>query len=331
MPHLNVFESDAFSLMSLTAAINEAPHKPGLLGELGLFSEEGISTTHFDIEIEKETFSLVPAQPRGAPGHPKGGNGRSLIAFRTVHLPQRATILADQVQNVRAFGTDDQLQPVQSVINQRVAKMRGDIDVTLEWQRIGAIKGQILDADGSTIVNLFTTFGVAQNTATITFGNDATKIMPQVLNAIRQSEDELGNVSVSGYMALCGKNFFNALISNKEVRETYLNWSSNEVLRRDNRAGFLWGEVYWREYRGKVGGTSFIGDNDAYLVPLGVPDLFITRFSPADYMETVNTIGLPYYAKSEPMKFGKGVELEAQSNPLCLCTRPRAVVKLSLT
>src|SRR5690606_1874259 len=164
MPHLNLFESDAFSLMSLTAAINEAPHKPGLLGALGLFEEEGISTTHFDVEVEKSTFMLVPAQPRGAPGQPKGGNARSLIAFRTTHLPQRSTILADSVQNVRAFGSENELEGIETVRNQRLAKMRGDLDVTMEWQRIGALKGQILDADGSTLLDLFTTFGVAQNT-----------------------------------------------------------------------------------------------------------------------------------------------------------------------
>ena len=45
-------------------------------------------------------------------------------------------------------------------------------------------------------------------------------------------------------------------------------------------------------------------------------------------METVNTIGLPLYAKQELMRMNKGVELEAQSNPLNLCTKPRAVIKL---
>ena len=85
----------------------------------------------------------------------------------------------------------------------------------------------------------------------------------------------------------------------------------------------------WREYRGSVGGISFIGDDDAYLVPTGIADMFITRFAPADYMETVNTMGLPYYAKQEPMRMNKGIELETQSNPISLCTRPDAIVKLT--
>jgi hypothetical protein len=48
-------------------------------------------------------------------------------------------------------------------------------------------------------------------------------------------------------------------------------------------------------------------------------------------METVNTIGIPYYAKQEARRMNKGIDFEAQSNPINLCTRPRAIVKLTLT
>jgi hypothetical protein len=64
-------------------------------------------------------------------------------------------------------------------------------------------------------------------------------------------------------------------------------------------------------------------------VSLVTPELLITRFAPADYIETVNTLGLPYYAKQEIMPFGKGVALEAQSNPIHLPTRPAAIVRLT--
>ena len=50
-----------------------------------------------------------------------------------------------------------------------------------------------------------------------------------------------------------------------------------------------------------------------------------TRFGPADYEETVNTIGLPRYAKQWPMENGKGRSLEVQTNALCMCTQPAAL------
>ena len=62
--------------------------------------------------------------------------------------------------------------------------------------------------------------------------------------------------------------------------------------------------------------------------PLGVPDMFLTRFAPADYLETVRGIGLPYYTKTAPMRMNKGIQLESQSNPLNINTRPDAVIRL---
>jgi len=58
-----------------------------------------------------------------------------------------------------------------------------------------------------------------------------------------------------------------------------------------------------------------------------VPNLFLTYYAPANYVETVNTIGLPVYAKQASMKFDKGIELETQSNPLNLCLRPTCLIR----
>ena len=57
--------------------------------------------------------------------------------------------------------------------------------------------------------------------------------------------------------------------------------------------------------------------------------MYLSRFAPANYAETVNTIGLPYYAKSRMLDFDKGVEIEAQSNVLNIATRPTALVELT--
>ena len=53
-------------------------------------------------------------------------------------------------------------------------------------------------------------------------------------------------------------------------------------------------------------------------------------FSPADFNETVNTLGQPVYAKQEPRKFERGTDLHTQNNPLPMCHRPGVLVKLSI-
>lgn len=332
MPHMDIFEDDAFSAVSLTNAINEAPHTPSMIGDAGIFEEEGISTTTLTIEKEGSTLSLVPAGQRGAPAKPVAGDKRKLISFNTIHLPQRASILADEVQNVRPFGSESEVEAVQTVVNKRLAKMRRNLDATIEHLRIGAIKGKVLDADGaSELLDVYAAFGLQQISVGMALGTDSTNVRGKAITAVRKSEDELGAQAVGGYTAYCGDEFFDAFIDHPKVIKAYERWLEGEMLRNDPRAGFVFAGVRWVNYRGKVGANKFVGDDDAYLVPVGVPELCLTKYAPADYVETVNTNGLPYYAKQEPLSMNKGVDLEAQSNPICLVTRPTSIIKLTRT
>ena len=327
--HMDIFNNDAFSVTSLTLAIQNVPHQPQRLSELRLFSEEGIATTSVSLESMGSTISLVPAASRGAPGRPMSNDKRTLRAMSTIHLPQRATIVADEVQNLRAFGSESEVETAQNLMNRKLAKMRRDLDTTIEWQRMGAIKGQILDADGVTVLeDLYSTFGVTQTTHNMVLGNTSTKVLQKVVEAKRKMEAELGGLMYTGLRALCSASFFDALVTHPAVEKAFDRWMNGEFLRTDSRGGFYFAGVYWEEYRGRVGTQSFIEDGVAYLIPEGVADLFVTYYAPADYMETVNTIGVPYYAKQEPMPFNKGIMVEAQSNPLSICTRPAVPVKL---
>lgn len=60
----------------------------------------------------------------------------------------------------------------------------------------------------------------------------------------------------------------------------------------------------------------------AYFYPLGVAELFIEAYAPADWIETVNTTALRRYAKQEMLDFNRGVMIETQQNVLPLYTIP---------
>lgn len=331
MADIAIFEDDAFSVPSLTAAISEQEYLPGRISSLGLFREEGTTSLTVQIEKDGDTLALVPAGERGRSGLVVGGNRRTLIPFNTVHLPERFTIKADEIQGIRAFGTRTELQSVQDVVNRRLAKARRQLDATHEFQRMGALSGQVLDADGKTVLlDIYKAFGVQRQKMSMGLGNPDTDVRVRAGEALDMQEDALGSVTSTGSRAFCGKNFWNKLISHKSVRDTYLNTMQAAALRGDSRESFEFGGIVWERYRGKVSGVSFVHDDQARLIPEGVPDLYISTFAPADYMETVNTEGLPYYSKLEPLPFNKGVAGEAQSNPLHLCTRPRAQIQLEL-
>jgi hypothetical protein len=79
------------------------------------------------------------------------------------------------------------------------------------------------------------------------------------------------------------------------------------------------------EYHNTVNGVKALDDDKAVFFPLGVPDMFQTWFAPADYIETVNTIGLPRYAKQVRDEWNTKVHMVAQSNPVNFVARPQAI------
>jgi len=335
MPILDIFRTDAFGVVSLTDAILKAPYKPGRIGELKLFKEKGITTTSVAVEEKAGRLELIQTSPRGGVGSSIGAQKRTARSFVVPHLEKDSTIMADEVQNVRAFGSENNTEAVQTLVNERLADLRAMHEVTLERHRASAIQGIILDADGSPIYNLFTEFGVAQQTATLSPDANTDNgdfLRGEVIAAQRLIESELGAEPIRGYRAFCGAQFFDDLRADLGVVETLRRATPTALLEQEaNIRRFTFAGVTWEEYRGSIGGQDFFADDEAYLFPEGSPSLFSTYFAPADFVETVNTIGLPVYAKAAvDEQFQRWVKLHTQSNPLSLCTRPRAVVKLTI-
>ena len=328
---IDVFNGDGFTMSSLTALINLQPHQPGRITQLGYFQEEGVPTTTIQVERTHSGLDLVSNQPRGGVVQNVNAEKRDMTPFIVPHLPQNATIYADEIQNLRAAGSESDEETMTTYVAQRLARMRRNLDATMEHHRISALQGKVLDADGTTVIaDMFASFNIVQQTLAMDLDTDTTDVIAKAVAGKRLSENALGNVNVSGYRVFCSDSFFDALVAHPKVEAAYARWNDGQFLRDDNRGGFAFGGIMWENYRGKVGSVDFIADDHAIMVPEGVADLNITRFAPADTMSYANTLGLPYYAMQEILRMDKGVELEAQTNPANLCTRPNAIIRLGL-
>jgi hypothetical protein len=332
----DIFNADAFGVISLTDAINRQPFQPGQAGRLGIFEEEPVNTAVVAIEEEQGLLSLVPNTPRGGPAYENARNRAKMRLFTVPHFPIDDAIYPDEVQGVRLFGAmGAQLATVEAVVQKRQRQMTPKLDATVEYGRIGAIKGNILDADGSTVIyNLFTEFSVSQPTLDFVLGTTTTNQLANVITVKRSIESELGQAQYDHIHCFAGQTWFSRFVSHPTVSSAFQYWRDTQnqlgaFLRSDLRyEGFQFGGVVFEEYRGNVGGVPFVADSEAYFFPVGVPNLFKTYFAPADWMETVNTMGLPRYSKQwlDP-NGGKFVRVETQTNPLSICTRPGALLK----
>ena len=325
----DVFNSPAFQMAEMIDAINGLPYMPGRIGDLALFQEAGIATTSVVIERRDRQLNLVPSSPRGSPGDTRPPEGRVLRSFRVPHLQRNDRLMADSVLGVRAFN-GSQTEAVTTRRDELMTIHRVDLEASIEWHRVGALKGQILDPDGVVIYDLFNEFGVTQTTIDMALDVATTEVRAKTFDIIKAMETALGGATNNGARAFAGDDFWTALITHKSIKETYLNTAMAASLRGSMTEEMVFGGIIWERYRGKNGATPYIAANEAYVVPTGVPGIMRTYFAPADWIEMVGSLGIPFYAKGVPDPMGKGIDIEAQTNPLSIVTRPDAVIKLTI-
>jgi hypothetical protein len=340
-----------WTVNELSVALNMLPLTPGIIASLGLFTTPKVlSTTTAWIEMRSNTLALVPSRPRGGPADVNIMGRRSAVPFRIPHFPLDATVLADEVQDLRAFGgTAGTLESFPTAVQEQLTDMGVKLDVTLEHLRLGAIKGVVITRvhrDTGNIeesIDLFDAFGmvapapvnfVFDQTADSAWSGAVTTTINTIIDTI---EDELGGSPPGGIAALCGKDFYNALVTCAEVRDAYRFADAGAALIAPTQEpaggtrGFVYRGCRFIRYVGRIGAYEMLDPATAQFFPMGAPDLFIEAYAPADYIETVNTPALPRYAKQEAMDFDKGMMIQSQMNVMPICTRPRTLIPATFT
>lgn len=329
---LNPFSTDAFNMVALTGAINKIPNNYGRIEQLSLMPPEGVRSRTILIEEMSGVLNLLPTQPVGAPGSLGTSGKRKVRSFVIPHIPHDDVVLPEEVQGIRAFGSENDVEALSDLLAKKLLNMRNKHAITLEHLRMGALKGVILDSDASTIYDLYVEFGITQKTIGFALATNTTEIIGKVLEVKRHIEDNLRGEFMTGVMCLCSQGFYDAFTTHPKVKEAFMYFQRNQQLGNDYRTGFTFGGITFEEYRGQATDAAgnvrkFIADDEAHFFPLGTATTFRSYFAPADFNETANTLGLPLYAKQEPRKFGRGTDIHTQQNCLPLCLRPECLVK----
>lgn len=340
----DIFNSDAFSLNTLTAVINEEQHIPGRAGEL-VFAGigEGVATEAISFEIDTENLALIPTSARGGPAPKNTQDKRKVVAVSIPHIKIEETIGAHQIQGVREFGSTSTLRGARSVIDKQIRKQARRMDLTTEHLRLGALSGRVLDADGSTLLDTFSLFGKSETTVNFdaTFGANADDrfngLQAKLTELTREMFRALGaNVSSARIYAFCGDNFFDKVVGCSNVKGVWDGWAKAEERLASNYAwgDYLFANVVFNNYQGtndqtrESAGTVGIDPDECRFFFTGIPGLYEEYFAPGDFLETVNTLGLPRYAKIAPAdNMNRAVTLHTQMNPLPVCLRPATLFK----
>lgn len=349
MPELmDIFNNDAFRMVTMTAAVNKTPYRPDFLGSLGIFTPMPIRTIDAAVAMtDHGTIEVVQTSPRGAPPYEQKIQPQNIRSFRTPRVAIGDTIYAHELQgiiarSVMAGGDVNVLMAdLQTEFAYRLdgpVGLRSKQEATKERMRLGAISGIVLDKDGSTLYNWPTAFGVSLP-AEIAFDLSAASPAVGVLTTlIRVTERSILRASGAGQssnvrlIALCGDTFFDNLVKHADVLPAWNVFQANAATRISLGATaeirafttFNYGGIDWINYRGTDDNTTIaIDTNKCKFIPVGIPGLFQEVLAPAETFDYINSPGLPIYVMVMPDRDrNQFVRVETYSYPMYIATRP---------
>lgn len=337
MASMDIFNNSAFSMTSLTGAVDKVGYKPQTLGALGIFEPMPVRTRTVFVDRREGKLTLIPTSPVGAPPKELQVDPRNAVPLKTTRLTEGFTLYAEEIQGIRAFGSESEFAQVQAEYLRRMSMVRDDMELTHEYHRLGALQGLLLDADGTTVIyNYFTEFGVTEAPA-IDFDLDnaspaAGAVRLKATSVIRSMARSAGGAftPATTVHALVGDAFYDALITHPEVEKTYLNWAAAADLRTDKSfQSFTYGGITWHNYRGTDdNSTVAIDPDEAKFFPVGARDVFKKAMAPAEFGPYVNTLGQDTYAMNIPDRDRQAwTRGELYSYPLYFVQRPDVLRK----
>lgn len=332
---LNPFDVSGYTLAEMTTAINILPNVYTRLGEMGLFRFEGVTQRSVIIEQAEGVLNLLPAVPLGGPATVANRDTRSMRSFTVPWIPHDDVITPQDVQGLRGFGVADAADPLATIMERKLTRMRIKHAQTREYMEVNALRGIVKDGAGATLYNYFTEFGLTQISVDFVLGTATTSVQTKIRSVLRSVETELHGETMTGVLALVHPDFFDKLISHSSVTEAYKYFTSTgaQPLREDTRRRFPFAGIVFEEYNATVtlstGATeTLIPAGEGIAFPLGTMDTFVTYGAPANLIETVNTLGLPIYARQIARLDGSAIDVKTEASILPITKRPRLAVRI---
>ncbi|WP_018692285.1 major capsid protein [Algicola sagamiensis] len=331
---VDVLNSDAFAVTTMTEAINEVETVPDRLERLNLFRPNPIRTESIMIDAHSEKLSLINTSIRGEAPEVRQrtyGNTRNLSSVR---LAVAAKVMASELAFIRALGTTAAIESVQKEFARRFNQLMDDMRTTHEHMRLGALQGKLINAKGQLVYDYYKEFGIDPNPeiffdlTNLMDGNLKELIAQEVLRPMQRAAK---GCRFNEIRALCGDGFWDSLIKNPEVRETYKVQLDGQTLREPG-IGFelRFGGVIWENYVGTDDNkTVAVQPNEVCFFPAGAQsDVFEMVLSPGESFGDIGEEGQKFYAMQlMDEKRHHFVDLELYSYPLFYARRPKMLFK----
>ncbi len=335
MPLIRSF-SNNFEVVDYTQELKLVPLTSSLLADSGLFEAEYLSTRTVSFEEHNGTIGQVLDIAWGAKPQTVSGDVRKLHSYNIGRRALTDALTPDDLQGKSAYGNLSAADTEAAALARKMEKVRKSFDQTKELSRFKTIVDLQAYYPGTSGItyDFAADFGVTRTTVDFVLNSATTDVIAKVEEAIATIQDNMfSDSSATGVVAYCSPEFFAALISHAKVVAAYTYYASTQEPLRNRLGGmglnrmFFWQNVMFVEVRSYILGQRPIPAKEAYFVPQGVSGLFKTFYAPCNKMPFVNTIAESEYMFTYADARGNGIDIEAESNWIDVCMRPKLIVK----
>ena len=337
MPITRSYASN-FDVIDYTQELQIIPNSWTLLNDVGLFSEEFLTTHTVTFEEQNKSLALIGDQHRGAKPQANKDDVRKIRSYPIAHFPIVDEILPADIQGKRAYGSQDQAETEAAVVARKMDRIRRNIDITLEVGRFSTLTtGNLYAPNGTISGNLFSDFGITQTSVDFTLGTATTDVMSKVETVIASMQDNANTGDIiSGVVAYCSPEWFAKFIAHAKIQTAYQYYTATEGQQiQRNRAGnnmglyreFTYGGIRFIEVRTVLAGQRLIPAGEVVFVPLGTTDTFVSYFGPANRLDFVNTVAERAYLWMYRNPKGTNIDLDGEFDVTHVIRRPQLVIR----
>lgn len=329
--------ANGFEVQDWTQELKQVPNIRTPLSDLNVFRPESISTTTVTFEESFGTLGLIGDVLRGSGVLANQDETRKLHTYAVPYHKVVDYITQADLQGVRAYGSADMAETKAAVLERKMTRLKRSALMSKEYAKFYALtRGKIWSPNGTVAHGSFyTDFGVTRKDVGFALATSTTDIVAKVEEIVAHIQDfSLSGDVYSGVVGLCSPGFFSAFIAHPKISESYKYYSSTaEPLR--NRVGgnttlyreFQFAGVLLREIRDGVNGAPFIPADEAFFLPTGTQDTFVSYAAPSAKLAFANTLGEDMYMFSYADSKGEKEEIELEFSEVHLLRRPQVVVR----
>jgi hypothetical protein len=316
------------------------PNKWTMIGDDGVFTKDFLATSNVTFEHTEQGMALVSDKPWGERSVFSGGETKKTYNFLIPHFPLDDTIKASDLTPYTASGdAAGKQEALVKVRSKKMAVIRRSFEATQEYARCQALQGLIY-APNSTVpyTSWFAEFGVAQTTVDFDMVSAPTTDIISKCEAVISSiqDNAYTGAVISEVVGYCSPSFFAALISHPKVTDAYQGYMNTPNPNKDRLGSgigrtFFFGGITFKEYRGAHDGNAYIPAGEAYFVPMGESDMFMEYYAPAQRFDTNGSLAAEAYMWEYAPHKGRSIDIESESNFLCMLRRPKMSIKATTT